>query len=111
MRKSLDAKLKELTRRGVGSHKKYAQPVTPQMEEELWEKKIFSRESAESVTNIILWLCSKMFGLQAADEHRHLEVGQFTIATNEIGKYLCFTGRSCKNCQGGLHQRKIEPED
>ena len=36
LRKSLDSKLKALTRKGVGCQRKQAQPITPQMEEELW---------------------------------------------------------------------------
>lgn len=52
-----------------------------------------------------------MFGLRAADEHRELEVSQFSIGSDENGKYLRFLGRTCKNWQGGLHQRKIEPKD
>ena len=34
LRKSLDAKMKELTRRGVGCHKRQAQPISSDMEME-----------------------------------------------------------------------------
>lgn len=111
LRKSMDAKLKELTRKGIGCYKKHAQPVTQAMEQELWEKKIFGTETAQALTNVVFWYSSKMYGLRAADEHRQLDVSQFSIGSNENGKYLRFMGRNCKNWQGGLHQRKIEPKD
>lgn len=38
LRKSLDARMKDLTQRGVGIKKKQAQPITPEMESILWEK-------------------------------------------------------------------------
>ena len=111
LRKSLDAKLKLLTSKGIGSQPKQAQPISPEMENKLWQKKIFSRETGEALTNIVFWYSSKMFGLRAADEHRELEVSQFSIATDENGKFIRFLGRTCKNWQGGLHQRNIKPKD
>ena len=77
------------------------------MENQLWKQHIFGRHDGESVTNVLFWYTSKMFGLRASNEHRQLEVGQFSIGTDHNGKYL---GRSCKNWQGGLHQRKIKPK-
>lgn len=106
LRKSLDAKLKQLTRKGVGCHKKQAQPITPEM-----EQGIFSRKTGEGLTNVVFWYSSKMFGLRATEEHRQLDVSQFTIGTDQTGKYLRFLGRGCKNWQGGLHQQKIDPKD
>jgi hypothetical protein len=52
-----------------------------------------------------------LFGLRAGDEHRNLEASQFMISIDETGKHLKFTGRNCKNWQGGLHQRKIDPKE
>ena len=57
----------------------------------------------EGLTNVVFWYSSNMFGLRAADEHRNLEIGQFTIGTDANGKYLHFTER---NFQGSLMQRK-----
>ena len=111
LRKSLDAKMKDLTRRGIGLHKKQAQPITQEMEATLWEKEIFSRNTGRGLLNIVFWYSSKMFGLRAADEHRWLEVEQFTIEADETGRFLRFSGRSSKNFQGGLHQRKVQAKD
>ena len=111
LQKSLDAKLKTLTKKGIGCQKRQAQPITSQMEEELWEKGIFSRRTGEELTNAIFWYSCKLFGLRAGDEHRNLEASQFMISIDETGKYLKFTGRNCKNWQGGLHQQKIDPKE
>ena len=111
LRKSLDAKLKMLASKGIGGLPKQAQPISPQMESELWQKKIFSRETGEALTNVVFWYSSKMFGLRAADEHKELEVSQFSIATDERGKFIRYVGRTCKNWQGGLNHRNIEPKD
>ena len=112
LRKSLDARMKDLTRRGIGLQKKQAQPKTPEMEAILWQKNIFSRETGKGLQNIVFWYASKIFGLRAADEHRTLECEQFSMQRDEKGDlFLRFSGRSCKNYQGGLRQRKVESKD
>ena len=111
LRKSLDARMKELTSIGVGSFQKQAQPITREMEGILWEKGIFSRETGQGLLNIVFWYGCKMFGLRGGDEHRRLEAEQFVIMNDESGHYLRFVGKSCKNWQGGLHQRKVQPKD
>ena len=111
LRKGLDAKMKNLTRRGIGLHTKQVQPITQEMEATLWAKEIFSRNTGRGLLNIVFWYSSKMFGLRAADEHRWLEVEQFTIEADETGRFLRFSGRSSKNFQGGLHQRKVQAKD
>ena len=42
LRKSLNARMKELTSEGVGVEKQSAQALTKEMEEILWDKKIFT---------------------------------------------------------------------
>ncbi len=111
LRKSLDAKMKELTRNGIGHVKRQAQPITPEMEDTLWEKGIFSRTTSRGLLNVVFWYGCKLFGLRAADEHKTLEATQFTIGDDACGHFLRFTGKSCKNWQGGLNQRKVEPKD
>jgi hypothetical protein len=111
LRKSLDARMKELTSKGIGCMKKQAQPISPEMENTLWEKEIFSRNTGQGLINIVFWYSSKMFGLRGSDEHRNLDANQFLIQHDESGHYLRFVGKSCKNWQGGLHQRKIQAKD
>ena len=111
LRKSLDARMKALTRIGVGTVKRQAQPVTPEMENTLWEKGIFSHETSKGLLNVVFWYTCKLFGLRAADEHKRLEVSQFVVGDDETGHFLRFVGKSCKNWQGGLNRRKVEAKD
>jgi len=88
LRKSLDSKLKFLSSKGIGCQQKQEQPISQEMENQLRERKIFSKETGETLTNTVFCYSSKKFGLRAADEHRELEVSQFTIGTDENGKFI-----------------------
>ena len=111
LRKSVDAKMKTLAKEGIGCRIKQAQPITPEMEHLLWQNNTLGRLTGESLTNTVFWYSCKMFSLRAADEHRKLDVSQFTIGTDINGKFLRFTGRTCKNWQGGLHHLKLTAKD
>ena len=52
-----------------------------------------------------------MFGLRATDEHMSPQKEQFTIGSDHLGKYLRFSGRSCKKWQGGLKHRRVDAKD
>ena len=110
LRKSLDAKMKDLTRRGVGIIKKQAQPLTPEIEDTLWERGIFDQHTGKGLFNVVFWYGCKIFGLRAGDEYRSLEIEQFEIGHDKNGKFLRFYGRSSKNYHGGLHQRNVSPK-
>ena len=107
----LDARMKELTSKGLGTVKKQAQPLTPEQEEYLWEQGIFGTDNAECLINAVFWCNCKCFGLRGGDEHRNLEVEQYSIDSDEQGRYLRFVGRLSKNYQGGLQHRRIQNKD
>ena len=112
LRKSLDARMKELTAVGLGVVRKQAQPITSDMESILWEKGIFSRDSANGLLNIVYYYNCKLFGLRAGDEHRALCVEQFHFGYSVDGcAYMHFTGRNSKTYQGGLCHRKLMAKD
>ena len=111
LRKSLDARMKALTRGGVGVMKRQAQPITPEMENTLWENGIFGCNTSRGLLNVVFWYSCKLFGLRAADEHKRLEPSQFICGDDENGDFLRYIGRSCKNWQGGLNHRKVEAKD
>ena len=112
LRKSVDARMRELNSAGEGTIKKQAQPITPEMEATLWDKGIFSRETSKGLLNVVFRYSCKLFGLRAADEHRDLKVSQFIIGDNDAGHhYLRYVGKTCKNWQGGLGQKKVKPKD
>ena len=61
--------------------------------------------------NTVFWYDCKCFGLRGGDEHRNLEVVQYSIDHDEKGRYLHFVGRLSKNYQGGLQHRRIQNKD
>jgi len=63
------------------------------------------------LTYALFWYNCKLFGLRGGDEHRSLTREQFTIGRDEAGRFLRFSGRSSKNVQGGLKQRKVQFKD
>ena len=107
LRLSLDARMKQLTSSGVGSVKKQAQLLTEEHEAALWDKGVFSTSTSEGLLYVVFFYNCKLFGLRGGDEHRNLMREQFTISYDEVGQYLRFIGRSSKNVQGGLQQRKV----
>ncbi|CAG2239656.1 unnamed protein product [Mytilus edulis] len=61
------------------------------------------------LTNIVFFYNCKLFGFRALDEHKELDASQFRISVDTIGnKLLHYTGRLCKNVQGGLNNRNVD---
>jgi hypothetical protein len=102
--------MKELTNKGIGVRTNSADPVLPADEKQLWESGVFDPDTAVGLTNIVFFYNGKTFGFRAVDEHPKLQASQFKIKyDHELQKrYLEYTGRLCKNVQGGLKQRNVE---
>ncbi len=77
----------ELARNSIGHVKRQAQPITPEMEDTLWEKGIFSRTTSRGLLNVVFWYGCKLFGLRAADEHKTLEATQFPVGDDACGHW------------------------
>ena len=110
LRKSLDARMKQLAGEGLGMERKTADPITREMEMELWEKGIFSRETGDGLLNIVYFYNCKFFGLRAGDEHRQLKVQQFSFGIMNDTEYVQFTGSTSKTYNGGLKHKKHSPK-
>ena len=106
--KTLDARMKDLTSRGIGVQKKQSDPITQQDEETLWDCGELGTSSSQSLLNTVFYYNCKIFGLRGMDEHRKLECDQFSLDSDSEGSYIEFLGRSSKNFNGGVKQRKIE---
>ena len=111
LRKSLDARMKELTAQGLGVERKLAEPITQDMEAILWEKGIFSVESCKGLINVMYFYNCKCFGLRSGDEHRSLDVEQFRFCVSDGIDYVEYIGRTSKTYKGGLNQRKLLPKN
>jgi len=108
-RKSLDSRMKELAAAGVGTEKKRADPITVADEDRLWTK-VFGDNTSLGMSYAVFFYNCKLFGFRGMDEHRNLAAEQFQVKADTVGKYINFSGRVCKNVQGGLDQRRIEPK-
>ncbi len=110
-RSALDARMKELTREGVGTVRKQAEPLSREQEDQLWSAGIFSVSTGWGLVYALFWYNCKLFGLRGGDEHRNLTREQFAIENDRNGRFLHFMGRASKNVQGGLRQRKVSGKD
>ena len=111
-RAALDVRMKQLRKAGVGCSRKQAQPLSLQQEETLWEKGIFSLNTGEGFMYAVFWYNCKLSGLRGGDEHRNLVREQYEVDYDSSHRrFLRFKGRSSKNVQGGLKQRKVEMKD
>ncbi|XP_062598901.1 uncharacterized protein LOC134260347, partial [Saccostrea cucullata] len=110
-RKVLDARMKELLSKGLGTKVKQADPILPDDEEKIWTNGVFGSHSSQALQYTVFFYNCKIFGLRAFDEHRNLECSQFEIGQDEQGKFIRFTGRSSKTYKGGLKHLQLTNKD
>ena len=105
LKKTLDAKMKELTEKGVATDKRKAEIITEDMEDILWEKKILGDHTPQALLDTVVF-CGK--------EHRQLRAQpcQITIVEEpHQWPYLLYRETLSKNKPAGLkgrNQRKKE---
>ena len=92
----------------IGADPKQADAISDEQEQTLWDKGIFSMDTATGLSYAGYFYMCKAYGLRGRDEHRSLSVDQFVIGNDENGRYLKFVGHRAKNNQGGLKQRKVK---
>ncbi len=88
----LDARMKELTKDGVGTVRKQAQPLSVEQEDLLWTSGVFSLNSGWGLTYAVFWYNCKLFGLRGGDEHRALKREQFEVGSDGNGRFIRFMG-------------------
>ncbi len=108
--------MKELSTAGIICHKKQAQPITLQQEEEMWQNGILGNDTPEKLVNTLLYLIGIYFALHAYDEHKNLKVGTYSQLKIKIDPhtnycYLEYMENQSKNNQGGIkslhHKTKV----
>lgn len=112
-RVSLDAEMKRLQSKGLGSVHRQAEPFTPEEEELLWEKKILGDHSPQSLLNTIIFMNGLYFALRSGEEHRNLRRTPCQIQVIEKPgerSYLLYTEDISKNHPGGIKGRKVKPK-
>ena len=58
-RKTLDARMKEVNRLGIGTHKKQAQPLSTDEEAKFWDQHVFNWISGKGLSNALYFYTSK----------------------------------------------------
>ena len=112
-RASLDAEMKRLQQRGVGTTAKQAEPLSEAEEEVLWEKGLLGDSSPQTLLDTIIFMNGLYFALRSGSEHRALRFSppQITVVEREGERpYLEYREDTSKNHPGGLKGKRIKPK-
>ena len=82
---ALDAKMKTLTSLGRGVASKQAAVISMEDEVMLWERGIFSAETAQTLLRTVFYYVGKLFALRL-DEQEHLMLSQVTFGVDSGGR-------------------------
>ncbi len=99
-RQTLDAQMKALHKKGLGTKTKRAEPITPDEEALLWAMGQLGTHNARALQNTVYFYNCKVFGLRSYDEHRDLTVrkkkltrkGVCTLSTPILAVRLTLVG-------------------
>ena len=103
----LDSLMKYVTELGIGSVKKQAKPISIEQERALWKKNILSMNTALGLSRVVYFYNCKVFGIRARDEHRNLQLEQYSFGNDGAGKYVMFKEYDRKYVSGGFNQQKV----
>ena len=110
----LDAKMKSLSKQGLGIDKKQADVISVEQEEILWSTGILGSDKPQQLLNTMVYLIGLNFALRAGQEHRNLRFGkdsQILFKRDPSGRsYLQYTEDISKTNSGGLQHRKLAPK-
>ena len=110
---NLDAEMKRLQKKGLGSTKRQAEPLSIEEEELLWSKGLLGSETPQALVDTILYMNGLYFALRSGEEHRQLRFSPCQIELVErTGQrpFLRYTEDISKNHPGGLKGRKTKPK-
>ena len=109
-RSSLDAEMKRLQAKGLGSKQRQAEPITEDEEDLLWEKGLLGDHTPDALLNTVVYMNGLYFALRSGKEHRNLRhsPSQIEIVERDGERpYLLYTEDCSKNHPGGLKGRRI----
>lgn len=99
-RKTLSARMSQLTAQGIGTVTKQAEPITKENESLMWKQNVLGNGTEKNLLYTVFFYNCKLFGLRGVDEHKNLAMDQFEfIDEGEIGS-LIFKGRVSKTYKG-----------
>ena len=112
-KKSLDAEMKQLQFKGLGSKKRQAEPLSQQEEEMLWQKGLLGDKNPKTLLDTMIFCNGLYFVLRSGREHRQLRLRpcQIQLIENKGERpYLQYTEDVSKNRPGGIKGRNIKPK-
>lgn len=110
MRQVLDAAMKRLTKKGLGSYVKKAEALTASEIDKLWNTKQLGDFNAVVLVRTMLFFNGVHFGLRGGQEHRRLRFTSPQLTLHEPEgqtPYLQYMEDCSKTMQGGLKHRRI----
>ena len=81
-RTTLDAEMKRLQQKGLGSKRREAEPLTEEEEEILWSKGLLGDHSPQALLNTMVFMNGLYFALRSGREHRELRFSPCQIDGN-----------------------------
>ena len=102
---SLDAEMKRLQSKGLGSKKRQAEVLSESEEELLWQKKLLGDSTLQTLLDSMVFYNGLYFALRSGKEHRNLRSRPCQIELVERPgekAFLRYTEDVSKNRQGGL---------
>ena len=109
-RTTLDAEMKRLQHKGIGSKVRQAEALSEDDEEILWSKGLLGDHSPQALLNTMVLMIGLYFALRSGREHRELRFSssQIEVVEKEGERaYLLYTEDASKNRPGGLRGRYI----
>ena len=106
-RSTLDAEMKRLQQKGIGSVKRQAEPITEVEEDILCSKGLLGDHTPQALLNTIIFMNWVYFALRSGKEHRELRHESSQIQRDGERPYLEYTEDESKNRPGGLRGRHI----
>ena len=90
---SLNAEMKRLQAKGLGSNKRQAEPITEQEEDKLWEMGLLGDHCPQVLLDTMIFYNGLYFVLRSGREHRQLRLRPRQIKFFEKGErsYLRYT--------------------
>ena len=113
LRATLDAEMKRLKAKGLGSKKRQAEPLTEREKEMLWESKQLGHHSPKALLDTMLFMCGIYFALRSGQEHRalrHHPPQIELVEKDQVRAFLRYTEDVSTNNPGGLKGRKKKPK-
>ena len=112
-RQAIEAKRKELRRKGKGRRQNAAQPLTEGEENSLWSIGELGSDSPLVLLHTIWYLCTMHFGWRVIDEHKRVCFGDFQLGRDDQGvEYVEFCverGTKTRNGCEGQQERAFNP--